>query len=709
MTVSTKIDAAHAKPEMSLALLAGATKPLLSGLNALDLRTVEDLLFHLPHRYEDYTAAVPLKGLAEGEQASVTATLTRIATRRGFGGRRMSITEAVISDGKDDFGVIWFSQPYLAKSLKPGNEYRFAGKVTRSRYGLRLMNPLVENPDKPHAYVRPLMPVYYLGGGLNQHQVRKLIQTLEPVMAARVDPLSPERRREWKVCSLAEALRGVHVPESWADVRTASRRLAFDELLRLHLAVMQIRRDRERGRAPQVPFARAVVTRFVEALPFRRTNGQAAAAWAAIQDMEKGVPMNRLLDGDVGSGKTAVAAIVMRNVVEAGFQAALMAPTEILAKQHFETLTRLFADVDATVVLWTNAFKRLARRGQGAEFRGKRAVGELQAQVAAGEADIIVGTHALTVAKFSFRALALAVVDEQHRFGVRSRQSLTEKSGLAGASPHLLSMTATPIPRSLALTIFGDLDLSLLTEKPGGRQPIRTIACFTDRDKQAAYAAVREAGAAGRQTFVVCPLIDASDKLGVASVLDTAKRLGQGELSGLRLGVMHGKLSGEEKDDVMRRFGAGELDVLVSTSVVEVGVDVPNATVMVIEGAERFGLAQLHQFRGRVGRGRHASLCYLLPTEATDGVVERLSAFSRTDDGFALAELDLKARGPGDLLGERQSGFPALKAARLTDVALVAETKAVAEKLFSSGELGRPENAAMKAHYTIPVEGVHLE
>jgi ATP-dependent DNA helicase RecG len=305
--------------------------------------------------------------------------------------------------------------------------------------------------------------------------------------------------------------------------------------------------------------------------------------------------------------------------------------------------------------------------------------------------------------------LALAIVDEQHRFGVRARKLLTEKSGMGDVNPHLLSMTATPIPRSLSLTIFGDLDLSLLRQKPGGRQPIKTSVCLREVDRAAAYATVREQCAAGRQAFVVCPLIEASDKLGVASVNETAERLRQNELAELRVEVMHGKLSAEEKEQVMADFAAGKSDVLVSTSVVEVGVDVPNATVMCIEGAERFGLAQLHQFRGRVGRAEHASTCFLLPTESSDGATDRLESFSRTDDGFSLAELDLQLRGPGDLLGERQSGFPALKAARITDVALVAETKGVAQELHASGELGRSGREAVRDYLTIEVEGVHLE
>lgn len=698
---------AQLKPATPLTEMTGIGRAGLAALQDLGVETVADLVFHLPYRYDDFSATTPLKAVQPGETVTVVAVLKRVIGRRSFR-RRMNLVEAVIADGTDELGVMWFNQPYLTKWLKPGATYRFAGKVTKTRYGLRLVNPLVENVEAESGYLRPLMPVYPLTHGVSQHVLRKLMRRLEGVIGAWEDPLPPPFRERHRLVSLAAALRGVHFPADWSEEKPARRRLAFDELLRLQLAVARLRDLRERGSAPVVPFDEAGTRAFVQSLPFTLTDDQRRAAWAAITDMGSRRPMNRLVDGDVGSGKTAVAAVAMADVAAAGFQAALMAPTEILAKQHFHTFAKLFVQRPERLVLWTNAYKRSAVGGREIEHKGAAAVRELKAAVGGGAAAVVIGTHALTEVGLAFRALALAVVDEQHRFGVRTRKLLTDKSGLEGLTPHLLSMTATPIPRSLALTIFGDLDLSLLKQKPRGRQPVRTEACLNEAGRAAAYAFARAECAAGRQVFVVCPLIDASDSLGAASVSEMVERLRANELRGLEVGMLHGKLKPADKEKTMHKFAEGHLPVLVSTSVIEVGVDVPNATVMCIEGAERFGLAQLHQFRGRVGRGTQAARCFLLPSQVGEGVAERLSSFARTQDGFALAELDLKMRGPGDILGEQQSGFPGLKAALLTDMPLVAETKEAAAEMVAAG-LNRPENAKLKEYLAIEIEDVHLE
>jgi len=688
--------------------MTGIGRTGLAALGGLGLATVADLAFHLPYRYDDFSAVTSLDRVREGENVSAVVRLVRVAGRRSFG-RRLAMSEAVIADEHGELGVTWFNQPYLARSLQAGVTYRFAGKVTRTRRGLRLVNPLVERAEIEAGYLRPLMPVYPTTRGMSQHVLRKLMRRLEPVMHGWPDPMPPAVRARHRLVGLADALVGIHFPENWGQERSARRRLAFDELMRIQLAVAKLREMREQTNAPAVSFDEAGVKAFVASLPFKLTDDQRRAAWTVIKDTGLRRPMNRLLDGDVGSGKTAVAAIAMANAAAAGFQSALMAPTEILAKQHFETLLRMFAGRSERLALWTNAYKRSAVGGREIDHHGKAATGELQASVAAGEADIIIGTHALIETGLDFRALALAVVDEQHRFGVRSRRLLAEKGGLEGLTPHLLSMTATPIPRSLALTVFGDLDLSLLKEKPAGRRPVRTEVGLDEAGRGRAYGFVRAEAAAGRQTFVVCPLIDPSDNLGSASVTELAERLRGEELSGLEIGVLHGRLKAAEKERVMREFSEGRLPVLVSTSVIEVGVDVPNATAMVIEGAERFGLAQLHQFRGRVGRGVHSARCYLLPgaTGDADEVARRLKDFAATQDGFALAELDLKRRGPGDILGERQSGFPALKAAVITDVALLAEAREAAAEV--AGTLEEPENAALKNYLAVEVGEVHLE
>jgi ATP-dependent DNA helicase RecG len=712
----TKVEDSELKPTTPLTAMTGIGRAGLAALRDLGVVTAGDLAFHLPYRYDDFSAATPLKRVQAGELVSVVARLVRVVGRRSFR-RRLNMTEAVIADDTDELGVMWFNQPYLAKSLRPGETYRFAGKASKTRYGLRLVNPLVERAELESGYLRPLMPIYSLTHGISQHQMRKLVARLEPMMRAWPDPLPEEVRRQHGLIGFAEAMIGIHFPATWPQEKTARHRLAFDELLRIQLAVARLRKLREAGHAPAVPFDQTAVKAFVAGLPFTLTDDQRLAAWTAIQDMEAAMPMNRLLDGDVGSGKTAVAAVAMRNAAAAGFQSALMAPTEILAKQHFHTLSRLFAGTDVRLALWTNAYKRSAVRGQEVTHDGKAAIKELGAAVASGEADVIIGTHALVEEGMRFRALALAVVDEQHRFGVRTRRLLTEKSGPERLTPHLLSMTATPIPRSLALTVFGDLDLSLLRTKPKGRLPVRSEVALDDAGRVRAYEFVRAEAAAGRQTFVVCPLIDPSDKLGTASVTELAERLSTQELAHLGVGVLHGKMSADDKETVMGEFAAGRLPVLVSTSVIEVGVDVPNATVMVIEGAERFGLAQLHQFRGRVGRGEHASRCYLIPSPAAlaeptepgekNDVAERLADFARTEDGFALAELDLKRRGPGDILGDRQSGFPALKAAVITDLALVAEAKGAAAEVVKLME--EPRYAELKQYLAVEIGEVHLE
>lgn len=417
--------------------------------------------------------------------------------------------------------------------------------------------------------------------------------------------------------------------------------------------------------------------------------------------------MQRLLDGDVGSGKTAVAAALFVNAARAGFQSALMAPTEILARQHFSTLARMFAAHGISVALWTGAYRESARDGRAIACANKKEASTLRDAIAAGEIDVVIGTHALVEESLRFSRLAFAAVDEQHRFGVRTRQALCAKSGMPGFEPHLLSMTATPIPRSLALTVFGDLDISLLVQKPQGRKEVVTVVLPPERRGEA-YAAVRRAIAAGRQAFVICPLIDPSDVLGVESVTEAFARLSKEEFPGVALAMLHGKMTSEEKERVMGDFSGSRTAVLVSTSVVEVGVDVPNATVMCIEGAERFGLSQLHQFRGRIGRGGHAGECFLLPSALHPGIEERLSAMTRHADGFALAEQDLATRGPGDILGTAQSGYPALCLASFGDLGLIVEAREAADAILSDDpEL--KEHVSLKKGLREAVERAHLE
>ncbi len=704
-------------PDTRLEDVPGIVKRLCPVFSGIGLVTVRDLLLHLPFRYETYGSGGLVEAIPETNVA-LTLQVTALQNKRSFR-KRMTMTEAVLSDGTDEIGAIWFNQPYLVKTLVVGNAYRFAGKVKLSKFGKKLINPQFERVGSldvvtPAASaandtsVREVMPVYPLTIGLTQRAVRVSVAKCASVIDLLPDPLPEPLLTEYGLLPLAAALREAHFPTAEGSADRARHRLAFDELLRLQIAVGRMRAYREKATAAPVPFAEDIVKAFVASLPFPLTKDQRVAAWEAMQDMGRNIPMARLLDGDVGTGKTAVAMIAARNVVAAGRQVAVMAPTEILAQQHFGTFARTFAsEKNVTIVLWTNAHRRSVRGGKEIEAKGKKEVAALGEEIAKGRVDIIIGTHALVYDALSFHDLAFAVVDEQHRFGVRTRKLLRAKSGDVGTEPHLLSMTATPIPRSLALTAYGDLDLSLLKEKPAARKDIETKLVMPVGRKRA-FAFVRGQLDQGRQAFVVCPLIDRSDMVEAASVTELFEKLAKGELKGYTVGMLHGKLSSAEKEEVMRRFVAGETQVLVATSVVEVGVDVPNASVMCIEGAERFGLAQLHQFRGRIGRGAHASYCFLFPTKDTDGEKARLKAVVQHKDGFTLAEKDLELRGPGDLLGDAQSGFPELRFASIADMSLVRTAKEAAQRILAEDPTlaGYP---LLAEQVRVAVESAHVE
>ncbi|MFH2063532.1 MAG: ATP-dependent DNA helicase RecG [bacterium] len=692
--------------------MSGLNKKQKEALEAIGLRTVRDLIFHFPFRYEDYSVRVPLSRLTAGMDVTIVAKVEWLASRNAFRRRRLSLTEAVLSDGTGQVTAIWFNQPYLSKYVQAGKTYRFAGKVVQTKYGLRLQSPVYgheeagqETPtDGP---VSPFLPVYPSTVGLSQFALRKLVRRCLVTVGQMTDHLPEKLLDDCGLMALTDALRSVHFPEIPDEQAAARRRLAFDELLRLQLVMGRTRRYRQARQALSVPFDQAAVTRFVDSLPFKLTDDQRRAGWEAIRDLEKETPMSRLLDGDVGSGKTAVAALVAANVAAAGHQTALMAPTEILALQHYRTLKQMFAEGGPGLALLTGSYRRRFQEGEETDCKSAASRRELLAAIAAGEISVVVGTQALVEPTVAFGSLALAMVDEQHRFGVRVRQGLCGKGG-DGLEPHLLSMTATPIPRSLALAVYGDLDLSVLKEKPGGRQPIMTKVVWP-RSRATAYKSIRKELDAGRQAFFVCPLIDASDMLGVTSATEERQRLTEEVFPDLEIGLLHGRMSAAEKEEIMGRFKSGEVKVLVATSVIEVGVDVPNATVMCIEGAERFGLAQLHQFRGRVGRGEHQSYCYLFPSAGGAAAKERLAALEATDDGFVLAEKDLALRGPGDLLGVEQSGqLSELKLATVADLELIRMAREATERLLADDpELER--SAVLREFVGEPLQTAHLE
>jgi ATP-dependent DNA helicase RecG len=706
LTLDTKLEA--------LGRIGAATA---KKLKKLELATAQDLLLYFPFRYDDFSRVTPIKDLKPGESANVVGRLELIQNKRSFR-RRMNITEALVTDGDSSVKVIWFNQPYITKNLKEGDLISIAGKVDEDFSGPYFSAPSYERlTDSAAVHTQGLVPNYHLTEGLTQKQLRFFLKQIIGLSGSLPDWLPEDTRKKHKLLPYAEAVKNIHFPKTLDDSEVARRRIAFNELILLQLQSQLVRRELAEAQASPVPFQEEATKKFVARLNFKLTNDQRKAAWAILRDLEQPHPMSRLLEGDVGSGKTVVAALALLNVALAGKQAALLAPTEILAAQHFQTLSKLFEETGIKIGLVTRSSKQIFNfqffppkrdPAEAVAIFNKTAKknNKLSAEFIIQNSDIIIGTHALIQDKIKFKNLALAVIDEQHRFGVAQRQALLEKAG-SGLTPHLLSLTATPIPRSLALGIYGDLDISVIKESPTGRKKILTK--IVPEDKRAvAYRFIREQIVAGRQVFVICPLIDFSDKLGVKSVKQEYERLDKQVFPDLKIGILHGKMKAAEKEKVMREFLENKIKILVSTSVVEVGVDVPNASVMMIEGAERFGLAQLHQFRGRVGRSIHQSYCFLFSESESEQSLRRLETLVNHFDGFELAKMDLKFRGAGRLFGTEQSGFPELKIATLFDYELMREAREAALALIDEdAELKKwPE---LKALVRPLLEKVHLE
>lgn len=654
-------------------------KSAAAALARLNLRTAGDLLGHLPVRHDDLTRVVPIAELVPGETATVHGRVELIASRRSFR-RRMVVTEAVVADDTGQLKVAWFHQPYVAKILTPGTKVSLAGRVDGNTLQLSMASPTYERltDDRPPTHTSRLVPVYPATDGASQKQLRFLVSEAIGLAANLPDPLPEGIRKRHSLAPRGEAVRWYHFPDSAEQLEVAHRRLAFDELLLLSLRGRMALAASRGATAPTVDADIPAVQQMVAGLPFKLTDDQRTAAWQILKDMAAPQAMQRLLQGDVGSGKTAVAAIACLAAAKAGFQACLLAPTAVLAEQHWATLTKVLTGQDLGVCLLT-ANRREWWDGEQS-YVGTKA--DVARRLKQGKVSIAVGTHALLGEDVPLDRLALVVVDEQHRFGVNQRAALRQHSN--GLTPHLLTMTATPIPRTLALLLYGQLECSTLRQKPAGRTPVATHVLPPHR-RDDLYAAIRNEVAAGHQAFVVCPRVAETDTMGVRAATTEFERLRDGPLSGLRISLLHGQLRPKQKSEAMRQFATGELDVLVTTTVIEVGVDVPNATLVAIEGAERFGLAQLHQLRGRVGRGQHASSCYLLCETGRPDALQRLQLLERYDDGFALAEADLQIRGPGQLLGTEQSGQMAqLKVASLADQELVRAASAEAEALLAN-------------------------
>ncbi len=670
--------------EASVEMLAGIGKKRGELLAKLGVETVRDLLYFYPRRYEDYSTLKTINRLVYGELVSVLATVWDAGLRKTQGGK--SLFRAVLSDNTGTMEVTWFNQSYLEGRIRSGMQILVSGKVDEYLGRLTMNAPdweLVGRKDLTNVRIQP---VYALTEGLQQRWMRMTLERTLSAWARRVpDALPDALRKEYDLLPLDRALWGVHLPDNQEHLNAGRRRLAFEETLYLQLGLLRqkLAWKSQPGRAIQVDAA--YVAALQASLPYILTAAQQRSLEEILRDLSSGQPMNRLLQGDVGAGKTVVAGLAMAVPAASGAQAALMAPTEILAEQHYKSLSKLFEvfpEPRPTLGLLTGSTSGEEREA-------------VYAGLADGSLQVVVGTHALIQEAVAFQDLAFVVVDEQHRFGVEQRGALRQKGYNGRFSPHLLMMTATPIPRSLELTVWGHLDVSVLDEMPPGRQPIETRVLFP-RERERAYAFIRAQVQQGRQAFIIYPLVEVSEKIDAKAAVAEYDRLRKEVLPDLRLGLLHGRLRSADKEAVMGQFARGELDVLVATSVVEVGIDVPNATVMLIDGADRFGLAQLHQFRGRVGRGAHQSYCLLLADSASEDANERLKAVAATPDGFVLAQKDLEMRGPGEFLGTQQSGFPELPMTALADTRLLHQVRMIAESLLQADpDLSQPENQSL--------------
>lgn len=636
-----------------------ATKLQLQGIE-----TVEELIENFPRRFNDYSQTVALEDIKPG-LVTVKVKVDEVSTR--YVRRGMHITEATIYDDTERARAVWFNQPYRKDQLKPDTWYFMSGEFSFSYNRYQLNSPATELvSDFPKNTAR-IVPIYRESKGLKSHQMRKFIYETLPLIRKLNETLPAEIVKEHALMSRANAVEQMHFPGTYEQFAEAKERIAFEELFEITYASLLNKTDNAQSETRSIEFIQKVAVEFTASLPFIMTSSQKKSAWKILQDLEDSKPMNRLLEGDVGSGKTVVAAMAILMALKNGYQVAYMAPTEILARQHLKTLTSLLKSFDIKPTLLIGGLKAGEKK-------------TIQKELGDGKISLVVGTQALISKHVSFKNLGLLVVDEQHRFGVEQREELMKK---AGYMPHVLTMTATPIPRSLALTLYGELDISILSEMPKGRKPVIT-EIHSPNSRAQLYVKIEDQLDGGRQAFVVCPLISESDKLGVKSVENEFKLLNTGPFKHRKIALLHGKLKPAEKEAIMNGFVSGKYDMVVTTTVVEVGVDVPNATVMLIEGIERFGLAQLHQLRGRVGRSSMQAYCFGVPSTSAKPSA-RIQAFASSTDGFKLAQMDLELRGPGEIYGARQHGALDLRVAKLTDHELISMARESAKKCIKLG------------------------
>jgi len=713
----------------NIALLSGVGAKLQLKLKKMGLESVQDLLFYFPFRYDDFRNLVSISELKNkaGEDITVLAKLQMIKNRRGWKSKK-NITEAIFADSNGDvLRVIWFNQSYLTKVLHPGDMVNLSGKVKLDVIGAQLVSPTYEKVSmnfgidptsilplkreegqdptlypslKIGVHTGRLVPIYPTTSGITQKQIRFLIKQVISVVVDLEEWIPDNILEDYDLVDIKSAVSGAHFPIDEINLDTSLKRLKFGELFTLQLKGELARQKRQKQIAPNIKFKETEIKKFVQGLPFKLTSAQKKASWDILQDLAKDYPMNRLVSGDVGSGKTVVAGMALLNTVLNDWQAVMLAPTEILATQHFNSLQQMLPK-KIVIGLLTKDNIKLANKNmlETSSIGCKKRIKEL---VANGGIDILIGTHAVLSADIIFKNLGLVVVDEQHRFGVEQRKMIKEKN----EGVHFLSMTATPIPRSLALTLYGDLEISPIDEMPLGRKKILTRLVPKNKRSEA-YKFIKEKIKAGRQVFVICPLVDEQEGNEKKSVLSEYKKLSQEIYPDLRVGYLYGKMKSAEKEKVMAKFKNKEIDLLVSTSVIEVGVDVPNAVIMMIEGAENFGLAQLHQFRGRVGRGVHQSYCFLFAETDNIDSIKRLEYFEQLDNGFKLAEKDLETRGPGEVYGKKQSGGMKLKIAKLSDKALIQKARKAAQLVILN--LDNWTDKKFKQRMKRLATGVHLE